>query len=340
VKDGAERSNDMGTPSVVQRQAEISERIRKEAYEVKPTDKVDTDIIETLSPEEEEAEKQRLDDEAEKERLAKEVDWKGKHDALYGQYSEIVSINKALAEESANLRADISVLRTELNALKTKEPPPPEPDEAEFTSLQEQFPEVTKLSAIQLRREISKRDTKISLLEERLGKLEAGVSTVTRRVEKTEGQGFEKEMDTLVDKRGNWKQMNTPGSEFLKWVGTERIHGHLRYDLMTSSYQRGDFPAVAEHFNDFIAMKNPPKKKNEEEIVEGEENLGLPKPGSSFKPPKDDKALEDKRTITRTFVKNTLKDIALRKYRSNPKEAERLKKLIDDKTAKGLIVDG
>jgi hypothetical protein len=318
----------MGTPSVVTRQAELSERIRKEAYEKKPTEEVVETIVETPPIEEPIIEKPPEDD------------WKAKHDKLYGQYSEVIAINKGLAEDSANLRTDISTLRAEINALKiTKEPPLPEPDEAEFTSLKEQFPEVSKLSEIQLRREISKRDQKIGLLEERLGKLEAGVSTVTRRVERTEGQEFEKEMDTFVDKRGNWRQMNAPGSEFLKWCGTEKIHGHIRYDLMMASYQRGNFPAVSGHFNDFIAMKNP-KKKGEEEIIEGEENLGLPKPGTGGKPPKDDKALEDKKTITRSFVKNTLKDIALRKYRSNPKEEKRLKDLIDDKTAKGLIIDG
>jgi len=161
---------------------------------------------------------------------------------------------------------------------------------------------------------------------------------VTRRVEKTEGQGFEKEMDTLVDKRGNWRLMNAPGSEFLKWAGTKKIAGHFRYDLMMASYRGEDYPAVAEHFNAFIAEKNPPKKDTELEIEE--ENLGLPKPGSHGKPPVDGQKLEDKKTITRSFVKKTMKDIAVRKYANDPKEKARLIAMIDDKTAKGLIVDG
>ena len=323
----------MGIPSAVARQAELSEEIRKQAYEKKPIEEkpVETEQVET-QPEEVPEEKPIVE-------KPPEDDWKSRHDRLYGQYSEVIAINKGLAEDSANLRAEISTLRAEMNALKTKEPPPPEPDEAEYTSLKEQFPEVSKMNEIQLKREISKRDQKIGSLEERLAKLETGVSTVTRRVERTEGQGFEQQMDALVDKRGNWRQMNAPGSEFLKWTGTEMIHGHPRYDLMMSSYNRGDFKAVSEHFNDFIAMKNPPQR-GKEVVIEGEENLGLPRPGSHGKPPVDDKA-EDKKTITRSFVKKTLTDIALRKkYLNNPKEAERLKAYINDKTAKGLIVDG
>jgi hypothetical protein len=318
----------MAIPSVVARQAEISEQIRKDAYEKKPTEEEAVETVIETPPIEEPIEKPPEDD------------WKGKHDRLYGQYSEVIAINKGLAEDSANLRTEISSLRAEINALKTtKEPPPPEPgpDEEEL-SLTEQFPEVSKLTDKKVKREIEKRDRTIAELRRDVEVLKTGVTTVSKRVERTEGQGFEREMDTLVDKRGNWRQMNTPGSEFLKWCGTEKIHGHFRYDLMIASYQREDFPAVAEHFNDFIAMKNP--KKKGEEIIEGEENLGLPKPGTGGKPPKDDKALEDKKPITRTFVKNTLKDIALRKYKNNPKEAERLKKLIDDKQAKGLIIDG
>lgn len=329
----------MAIPSAVERQAELSEKIRKDAYEKKPIEEkpVETGQVETLSPEEE-AEKQRLaQEEAERQRLANQEDWKGKHDRLYGQYSDVIAINKSLAEDSANLRTEISTLRTEINALK-KEPPSPEPDEAEFTSLKEQFPEVSKMNEIQLKREISKRDQKIGSLEERLAKLESGVDTVSRRVAKTEGQGFEQQMDTLVDKRGNWRQMNSPGSEFLKWVGREKVAGHFRGALMESSYNQGDFVAVAGHFNDFITMKNPPKKGNEEVIED--ENLGLPRPTSHGKPPVDDKVAEDKKTITSSFVKKTMKDIATRKYENNPKEKARLIALMDDKTAKGLIVPG
>lgn len=321
----------MTIPGVVARQAELSEQIRKEAYEKKPTEeKVETDLLET--PPIEEPEKKPPVEEPPKE------DWKTIHDKLYGQYAEVIAINKGLAEETANLRSKISDLRAETNALKAKEPTQPEPDEQEFASLKEQFPEVSKMNEIQLKREISKRDKNISALEERLGKLEAGVTTVTRRVDRTEGQGFEQQMDTLTDKRGNWRQMNAPGSEFLKWCGTEMSHGHSRYDLMMSSFQRGDFRAVAGHFNDFVAMKNPPKK-GKEEVIE-EENVGLPRPGSHGKPPEDKNQIDDKKTITRSFVKNTLKDIALRKYKNNPKEEKRLKDLIDDKTGRGLIIDG
>jgi hypothetical protein len=322
----------MGIPSAVARQAELSEQIRKEAYEKKPKEELETDPLETPPIEEEPPieeppvkgpDYQALYEEEKQRRMTLE----GKYNS---EIPDLIQSNRAFAEQIADLK-------TEISGLKKKEPPLPEPDEAEFAALQEQFPEVTKLTAIQLRREISKKDQKILLLEGRLEKLEAGVTTVTRRVERTEGQGFEKEMDTLVDKRGNWRQMNTPGSEFLKWVGTEMIHGHSRYDLMTSSYQRQDFKAVASHFNDFIAMKNPKKK----EEVEEEENLGLPKPGSHGRPPVDDKKLEDKKTITRSFVAKTLKDIALKqKYKNDPKEAKRLQALIDDKQAKGLIVDG
>ena len=323
----------MGYPRAVERQAELSEKIRKQAYEAKPPIDGDTPLVETDLDEHHE---DPPPDETDYKALYEEE--KQRRTTLEGKYNaevpDLIRSNKELAGQVADFRTDLSALRAE----REKQPPPPEPDEAEYQALSTQFQDepLTKLTKMELRREIKSRDTKIEKLEDRLAKLESRSSSVERRVERTEGQGFEQAMDQLVDKRGNWRVMNKQGSEFLQWAASDLIAGHPRYDLMMASYNKGDFKAVSEHFNEFIKIKNPGKPH---EIPADEENLGLPKPGEHGKPPVD-KTQEDKKPITRSFVKTTLKDIALGRYRNNPKERQRLSALIDDKQSKNLIVDG
>jgi hypothetical protein len=328
----------MAIPSAVARQAELSERIRKQAYEGKPsvdpseeTPPVETDPEERHEehPEErhEEPDYRVLYEEEKQRRLTLE----GKYNA---EVSFLTQSSKEFAAQVADLKADISELRAE----KRKEPPQPEPDEAEYQSLVTQFQDepLTKLTKMEMRREIKTRDAKISTLEDRLSKLETRSVSVERRVERTEGQGFDQAMDQFVDKRGDWRAMNKQGSEFLQWAANRMISGHPAYDLMMGSYRKSDFKAVAEHFNDFIKEKNP---KKPQDTPNDEESLGLPKPGAGGKPPAN-KGQEDKKPITRSFVKETHKAIALGAYKNNPKEKARLLALMDDKMSKGLIIDG
>jgi len=326
----------MGMPAAVLRQAELAEKIRKEAYENQPPEDPsrETPPIETPDPDPEPPANEGLDYKAlYEEEKQRRLTLEGKYNS---EVPELIRQNKALADDLTTIKVEISSLKAEKG--KVPEPAVPDPDEGELESLREQYPEVAKMSEIQLRRVLKERDKKIASLEERLNKIESGFTSVERRVQKTEVDGFSKEMDRLVDKRGSWREMNTQGSEFLRWANVNMIAGHSRYDLMMSSYAKGDFKAVAEHFNEFIKVKNP---GTAQEIPDDEGNLGLPKPNSGGgTPPKDKTAEDKKKPITRSYVKKTLTDIAVGKYKKDPKKEAQLKAEIDEKAAKGLIIDG
>ena len=313
----------MGYPSAVERQLEVAERIRKQAYEGTPPE--DTSPIDTPPEERHEAppepDYKKLYEEEKQRRMTLE----GKYNA---EVPELARSNRLLADQLADLKADISALRAE------RREPPPKPDEDDI-AFDEQFPEVSKAMNKRIGRELSKRDTEIRTLREENAQLRSGISTVERRVERTEGAGFDEAMDRLV-KDGDWRSMNSNGSEFLRWCNSEKVAGHSRYALMKASYDAGDYVAVASHFNDYIKAKNPGRPAEE---PNDKENVGLPKPGSAATPPKG-AIPEDKKPITRSFVKVTLKDIALGKYKNNPKRRKELEDMINDKQAKGLIIDG
>jgi len=272
---------------------------------------------------------------------------KGKIDS---EVPDLVSTNRTMAGQIANLQTTISDLQAKIN--KAAEEPvisKPDPKEIEeLQSYQDNYPEIHRGQIIVMRQWVKSDEFKgmvSSIVDEVVNStMEPRVASVEKNVKKTAEETFEGKLDGLIkdgDGKSCWRKINDD-PEFVTWLKNQKYGGFTKLELLRGALSRGDVDSVAEFFNEWLKRKTSPvKTPKEEPPIEtpiDDETLAPNRPGGG-QLPKVSGGDGKPKTFTRSFVKKFHTDVALGRYKNKPKDRARISAEIDEAMSKGLIVN-
>ena len=358
----------MAVSRQAQRMADKAERIRKGVYEegktleelrVAPAISSEAPVTESPIP-------ASTDPPPAREQLLAEdfkkmyEDLKHQHEVLKGkndsEVPELVSANRMMAGQLTNLQLMISDLQSKVNAKSAEEPTPIRPDpkqEEDLQSFTDNYPEIERGVGVYMRRWATSdefRGIVKTVVEEVVKGVSTRMDSVEKKVEKSAEDTFADKMDRLVrDDKGVsvWRKINDdPG--FAVHLKNKKYRGVSDFDLLRNALAQQDADTVAEFFNEYQAIKNPPKKIDETPVVDetggkvltvDEEALAPPKPGAGGKVLGGGNEKPDDKPITRSFIAKFHTDVALGRYKNKPKERDQITLRINKAMTMGQIVN-